>query len=58
MKGRSYGLLILAVAAALSASGCETLKGVKRDVDNTVVNIQNAPENLKAVDAKMRKTLW
>ena len=58
MNGNHYRLVLVLVAGCLVFQGCETVRGVRKDVDNTVVNIKNLPHKAAQADDWFQKNFW
>ena len=58
MKEKAFLMSGLVVIAAMVFIGCETLKGAKKDIENTVAHIKKTPEFLRNVDQKFQNNAW
>jgi predicted small secreted protein len=48
----------LVLAASLVFAGCETIKGMGKDIGNLFGHVKKAPSTINSMDAKMREVLW
>lgn len=58
MNKKAAGLWSVAVIFLLGATGCETFKGMKQDVENTKEHAVSIPVKVNQMDHWVRENMW